>query len=284
MKEKHVESRIRSIVDELPQSERKIAQFILDNPSSTIGMTANNLAKESGTSPASVIRFCKSIGIPSFTELKIRLSAEIDSPSYTSYSDITPDEPINEIKNKLLGNAYQSMKETLNILSVSDIEKFVEAIDDSDIIYVFGLGASYLVAENIAQKWNRIGKTCVCIADPHLLISILSSSTKNSVFIGISNSGETKEVLSLVKVAQMNDVKTISLTQFGSNSLSSKVDISIQTVKSKEAELRSAATSSLLSQFMAVDVLFYSYVSKNYDANIEQIRHSRSLVDAYKNS
>ncbi|MGO2266847.1 MurR/RpiR family transcriptional regulator [Vagococcus salmoninarum] len=282
MEGRHIHHRIESILGELTQSEQKIASIVLEKPEAVIEMTANDLAKVSKTSPASVIRFCKSINIPSFTELKLKLSAELTSTTYTGYSDIVPGEPIKEIKNKLLGNAYQSMKETVNLLDERVIISVIDAIKQASLVYVYGVGASYLVAENIAQKWNRIGKTCVCVADAHLFLSILIAAPKDAVFIGISNSGETREVSRLADVAQESGLKTIGITQFGSNTLSNISDISVQTVRSKEAEIRSAATSSLLAPFMAIDVLFYAYVSENYAENINRIRLSRKAVDKYK--
>lgn len=61
-----------------------------------------------------------------------------------------------------------------------------------------------------------------------------------------------------------------------------KADLTLQTVRSKEAELRSAATSSLMSQFITVDFLFYAYVLENYDENMTSIRNTRAAVDEYK--
>ncbi|EOL44643.1 hypothetical protein RV11_GL002390 [Enterococcus phoeniculicola] len=282
MEGKHIHRRVESIFSELTQSEKKIAQMVLETPEEVIQMTANELAKASQTSPASVIRFCRSIGISGFTELKLKLSAEVDTPNYTSYSDISPGEPIKDIKSKLLGNAYQSMKDTVNLIDENVIDETNELIRKAPIVYVYGLGASYLVAENIAQKWNRIGKTVVCLSDAHLLLVILTSAVKEAVFIGISNSGETKEVIHMLKIAKNSGLKTISITQFGSNTISHLTDVSIHTVRSNEAELRSAATSSLLAQFMAIDVLFYAYVSESYEENITRIRQSRKAIEQYK--
>ena len=282
MNGKHVDYRVRSIFEDLTRSERKIAQFVLDKPEEVIKMTASELAKVSETSPASVIRFCKSIGIPSFPELKLELSAERDSPVNQEYSDIVPNEKISDVKSKLLGNAYQAMKETVQLADETTLLKASKEIADASIVYVFGIGSSYLVAENVAQKWNRIGKVCICMADVHQLISSLTSAPEGTLFIGISNSGETAEVLSLNRIAQNRGLKTISITEFGMNSLSKKTDINLNTVRSKEVALRSAATSSLMSQFMLIDLLFYTYVLEDYDKHMENILNSRELVDDYK--
>lgn len=131
----------------------------------------------------------------------------------------------------------------------------------------------------MSQKWNRVGKVCICLADMHLLISALSSAPANSLFVGISNSGEMEEVLKMVELAQEKSLKTLGITQFGVNSLTKQAELTLQTVRSKEAELRSAATSSLMSRFITVDLLFYV---ADYDENMSHIRSSRASVDYYK--
>lgn len=282
MKSKHIHQRVESLYNDLTHSEQKIANLVLERPEDVMKMTASELAKESQTSPASVIRFCKSINIPSFPELKIALSAERQWDVPKEYSDILPNEKISDVKAKLLGNAYQSMQETIQLVSEDVLDDTVQMISSAPFVYVYGIGSSYLVAENIAQKWNRIGKVCICIADVHLLIASLTSAVPGSIFIGISNSGETSEVLEINHIAREHGIKTIGISQFGMNTLSKQVDLSIQTVKSKEAELRSAATSSLMSQFILIDLLFHVYVLKDYDENMENIRESRTLVDEYK--
>lgn len=282
MSGENIQGRIISLLDVLPKSEQKIGNAILEDPAKVIDMTAAELANYAGTSPATVIRFCKKIDVPSFTQLKVRLSAEIETPVHEGYSDITANESVDEIKTKLLGNAYQSMQETVALLNEKRVETIVDLLVAAPIIYVFGIGASYLVAENIAQKWNRIGKTVVCVQDSHVLVTILVSAPKDAVFFCVSHSGETKEVLRLVDVAKKHQLKTIGLSQFGNNTLTNKVAYSLQTVRSNEAVLRSAATTSLHDQFIVVDVLFYAYASRNFDRTLEMIQESKAEVRTYE--
>lgn len=279
----NIQGRISSTFDLLSKSEQKIGRAILKNPAEIIHMTAKELSDYVGTSSATVIRFCKKIDVPSFTQLKIYLSAEIDLPSHEGYSDIPVNESIDKIKMKLLGNAYQSMRETVALLKEERIELVTDILVEASIIYVYGIGASYLVAENIAQKWNRVGKITMCLLDSHSLVTNLISAPKNAVFWGISHSGETKEILRLVDVAQKVGVKTVGLSQFGHNSLAKRVDYSLQTVRSNESVLRSAATTSLHDQFIVVDILFYSYVSRDVAQMSEKIQKSKDEVQNYEN-
>lgn len=282
MSRENILKRIKSVIDNLPTSERKIGQAILKDPSLVINMTAQELADFSGSSPATVIRFCKKIDIQSYTQLKIKLSAEIETPTYEGYSDINVNESIEEIKQKLLANAYQSMQDTISILNDVKVEEFVDRLISAPVIYAYGVGASYLVAENFSHKWSRIGKTVICIQDIHILLTMFVSAPEQSLFFAISNSGETTDITELAIIAKKYDIYTVGLTQFGKNSLSSKVDLSIQTVKSNESRMRSAATTSLHDQFIVIDVLFYAYASRNFDNMIDKIEASREEVKKFK--
>ena len=269
------------MLEELPKAERRIAEKILDEPEQVIHMTASDLGKAADSSAATVIRLSKRLKVPSFTELKIFISREIKSENREVYSDIAAGESVKDIMDKLHWNSSLAMKDTVSMLDEEAIIEASDMIRDTSVVYTFGIGASSLVAENIGQKWSRIGKTTISMNDAHVLLAALVSSEKDTVFIGVSNSGETHEVIKLEEMARSLGHKTISITRFGNNTLSKKADVALQHVRSNEIEIRSAATSSLHAQFLVVDVLFYVYASRNYDQTLSKIFESRSAVKEY---
>lgn len=269
------------MMDELPKAEKRIAQTILAHPEDIVQMTASELGKEAGASAATVIRLSKRLKISSFTELKVFISRDIETQDRDSYSDIKDGEPVSSIMDKLYWNSSLAMKDTVAMLEEDALIQAVDLIRNASVIYTFGIGASSLVAENISHKWSRIGKTCIHIKDAHLLLAALVSSEKDALFIGVSNSGETHEVIKLDDLARKNGHNTISITRFGNNTLSKSSDISLQHVRSNEIETRSAATSSLHVQFLVIDILFYLYVSRNYSKTLDKIHDSRTAVKGF---
>lgn len=281
MASKNVLGLLKSLLNELPKAERRIAEKILEEPEEIVHMTASELGNYANSSAATVIRLSKRLKISSFTELKIFISREVESESREVYSDIDADESVQAIMDKLHWNSSLAMKDTVSMLEEEDILKAADMIRDASVIYIFGIGASSLVAENISQKWSRVGKTCIHVKDAHILLASLVGSEKDSVFIGVSNSGETHEVIKLDEMARKHGHQTISITRFGNNRLSKHADVSLQHVRANEIEMRSAATSSLHAQFLVVDVLFYVYVSRNYDQALDKIFDSRGAVIEY---
>lgn len=269
------------MLNELPKAEKRIAEKILEQPEEIVHMTASELGKFANSSAATVIRLSKRLRISSFTELKIFISREVESESQGVYSDIAADETVRAIMDKLHWNSSLAMKDTASMLEEDAILKAADIIRDASVIYTFGIGASSLVAENISQKWSRIGKTCIHVNDAHVLLAALVGSEQDAVFIGVSNSGETHEVIKLDDIARKHGHKTISITRFGNNTLSKDADVALQHVRANEVEMRSAATSSLHAQFLVVDVLFYVYVSRNFDRALDKIFDSRGAVIDY---
>ncbi|AQU76827.1 MULTISPECIES: MurR/RpiR family transcriptional regulator [Priestia] len=270
--------RIESSLYELPKSERKVAQYILEHPEQVVRMTIHELAAQANASSSAVTRLCRSLEVGSFSELKVSLSSHISRPEKAGFYDIEPNETIASIKDKIVSNSVQVIQETALNLDEDIIHQTIKIIKDTPVIYVYGVGASWLVAEDISHKWLRVGKIISAYQDSHITATALASSHKDALFFCISNSGETKEVLQLVDIAKSSGIKTIGLSRLGNNSLSNKVDISLHHVRAPEAKHRSAATTSLFAQFLTIDILFYTYVSNYFDENIKEIARSRESI------
>lgn len=131
---------IQEQLSELPESEKKIAKKILEDPTAVIQMSASSLAKKADSSSAAVIRFCHSIGLAGFTQLKLNLSADSQSIQEKLYTEIQPDEDLEQIKKKFLLQTHHVFKETNQCLSSKDVSKASSWFNESLIIYTYGLG------------------------------------------------------------------------------------------------------------------------------------------------
>lgn len=268
-------------MESLPKAEKKIAQTIIESPEDTIYLSAKQLGEKAGSSAPTVVRFCRRLGVNGFTQLKLMISSELSKLSNNGYSDITEDENFYEIKDKLLGNAYQSLVDTASLVNEGTINAAIQLIEQTDIIYIYGVGSSHLVAKNFAQKWSRIGKSCIVETDAHVLIAAMTGNHRKALFVAVSNSGETNEVINLMKLANRTGCSTLSITQFGKNSVSDLADVSIRHVRANEQLYRSSATASLHVQFYIVDILFHSYATKHYNETIDKVLLSRQEIEEY---
>ncbi|MBO0431634.1 MurR/RpiR family transcriptional regulator [Enterococcus sp. DIV0660C] len=273
-------SRIESMMEEYSSAERKLANYIIDHVEKVPTMTANDLAEAAGSSAPTVVRFSKKIGFQSLTDFKITVSTELQTGLVEGFSDIEPNESFYSIKNKLGNNAQVAIKETVDILEEETIRTVVQSLEEAETVFLYGVGASSLVVEDILQKWSRVGKPIIFEKDIHVLLPQLVSNEQKKVLWLVSNSGKSADVVALGELAKSLNIEVIVLTQFGSNPLSKLADVTVQTSRPKEITNRSAATNSLLAQFATVDIIFYFYMAKNEYLS-EKVAQTREAIQQY---
>lgn len=72
----------------------------------------------------------------------------------------------------------------------------------SPVVFLYGLGASNIVAQDFRRKFTRIGKQVTVTQDQHELVAAMAIAPKDSLYIGISNSGEKAEGTRVMKMAK----------------------------------------------------------------------------------
>ena len=108
------------------KSDQSIAEYILNDPGCLAGATANSLAEASGTSPATVIRFCRKLGFTGFTELKNSASNYIVETARDM--SLRRGDDAGTVKSKVISYTKMIMDELDEILDNNALEKAAELI------------------------------------------------------------------------------------------------------------------------------------------------------------
>lgn len=273
-----VQSRIHLLDNKLTNVEKRIAAYILAHPDEVINATAKEIGEQTQSSAPSVVRFIKKIGYSSVNEFKLSINSEKNEKRDQKYDDVNLADSFEVTKRKLCNNAILTLEETSEVLKQEQIKTIVHLLEEKEVLFVFGIGASSIIAEDIYQKWGRIGKIIFFEKDLHILTAMLSSHQANSAIWLVSNSGQTREVVKAAQIAKKIDIPIIAQTMLGKNPLSKLADHLIQTSIPKEAFLRSAATNSLFAQLLVVDTIFYNFLQNN-EQYFEKIYNSRKLIE-----
>lgn len=268
----------------LPPSEQKIAVYILKYPQESLSMTASELGKKSKTSGAAVIRLCKSLNLKGFQQLKLRIAGDLQKTGDQGFRDIEPNETTSSVVQKMTSNTIQTIKETAELINEEELEKAVKALREADSIQFYGVGASYIIASDAQQKFLRINKPTYAFSDLHMAATVVANGSGKNVVVGISFSGETEEVVKLLKVANQNGATTISLTRYGSSPVSNQAKIQLYTSATKESVFRSGATSSRMAQLHMLDILFMCVATQEYENVINYLDHTRTATASLKSS
>ncbi|MEM5017534.1 MurR/RpiR family transcriptional regulator [Metabacillus indicus] len=269
---------IQTMLSKLPQSEQKLAKYILKHPHEVVNSTVSELSTSAKTSGAAVVRLCKSLGLRGFQDLKMRIAGDLMKSVEQGYRDIEPGESLYRVVEKTTSNTIQIIRDTAEIIDHDNLKMAISMLMKAKNVHFCGVGASNIVAQDAQQKLIRINKGATAFTDMHLVATLIANAQPDDVLFAISFSGETKEIVNVMKLARERGVKTIGLTHFGQTTVSSLSDVSLHTSFSNEAPFRSAATSSRLAQLYMIDILFLGMATEQYDETVRYIDNTRAAI------
>ncbi|WP_028549875.1 MurR/RpiR family transcriptional regulator [Paenibacillus sp. UNC451MF] len=275
-------SAIHEQMETMNPKEKEIAAYVLSHPQNIVQMGITELSQQSGGSTATISRFCKLFHFSGYTEFKVKLAAELaQQPSIQTYQDIIAGNPLQSIVAAMEANHVSSITDTTRMLDMKQLQKAIDALQSARQIDLYGVATSGLVAQDFYQKLVRIGKRAFAFSDPHMQITSASNLTNEDVAIGISYSGETEETIAALKCASENGATTISLTKFGTNTLTSLASISLFTSTLEEG-MRRGDMASRIAQLHVIDILFVSLISDRFDDLVPRLETSFQMVKKYR--
>jgi hypothetical protein CLOSPO_03611 len=260
------------------KSEKKVADYFIENYKDAINESIQSIAATTDTSPATVIRFVKALKFDGLQQLKLAIAADMDSqkPDITD-EIIHPKDGLCEIVEKNKRNLVKSIEKLYALMDMDLIEKSIDAIDLAKKVYLFGVGASGIVCYDINYKLSRIGKDVVFNNDIHLQLVNLNFITKEDACVCVSYSGNTKETVLVAEIAKKAGAKTVGICCYGKNELSKICDITLR-VPHDERELRLGAISSRNTTLTLLDTIYLAITHRHYPEVLNDIEATRDLI------
>ena len=246
---------VRGSYRQFSDKEKKIADFILDDPRNIIHLTINQIADELGLAESTVFRFCQRIGFKGFQAFKISLAAEVVAPLKDIHEKIEEGDSVQSVTEKVFRSNIKTLEDTLQIVDAEAMEEAVTAVMAARKIEFFGNGGSAIVAMDGYHKFIRLGLHVSMNLDSHMQLMSASQLGPNDIAIVISHSGSTTDVLDVLRVLKEKNVTIICLTNFAKSPLSKDADIALYTI-SEETDFRSEALASRIAQLSLIDALF----------------------------
>lgn len=187
-------------------SEKIIADFFIKNTEDT-DLSAKTVANNLYVSEAALSRFAKKCGFKGYREFIYSYKTTLEKRNNSSDSKET-------IK---VFDAYQELlNKSYNLIDNKKINNIVSMLDEAKRVFVCGKGSSGKAADEIALRLMRVGVDISSITDSDKMKMQVVLMDKNSLAIGISVSGGTKEVIYFLEEAKKRGSRTVLITA-GSN-------------------------------------------------------------------
>lgn len=148
------ERRVRACYPELPKSERRVADLLLNFPSHLATHSATELAHMSAASKAAVTRLIKRLGYGSFTEARndVRDAQAWGSPIYLDQDAPGDEGAAPSILETHMTADVEVIRKTLEGLDQEHIGELVEALETAERILVIGYRNSALLAAYLRSQ------------------------------------------------------------------------------------------------------------------------------------
>lgn len=253
-------------------SEKEISRFILNHGDDVLSMSVKELAKKTYTSPATIVRLCKKIGLEGYNDFKIKYSAELQYDlHHTDRIDVNfpfhQDDSYASICHNIASMNQEVIAETLQLIDFDQLEQIVNILYHHQNIDIYGSGNSLLAALSFQHKMMRIQR------DVNVKIlngeqGFLSyNSNPDRIAIIVSYSGETNELIQIAQTLKEKKTTIIVLTSLGDNRLSHYANYILHMGSREKIFTKIAPFASQASMEYLFNIIFSCIFQKDYEKN-----------------
>ena len=270
---------ICSSYDSFFDSEKKIANCIMERKREVVDMTVAELAQASGASDASVSRFCRRCGFKGFHQLKMTLARELSEESQASVGNDISRRDIGQSLQNILANKTEEIRQTVAMMDPENLDRILDIIQKARMVQLVAVGNTIPVALDAAFKFNQLGI-------PAATGTILETQTayafnlgKKDVIIAISNSGVSRRLIRILEGASGNGVTVIYITNNPESPVAKLSDYHITTA-TREKLLREDFLFSRVPATMVIEILYLllSVSIRGAEENVR--RHETAIMEA----
>lgn len=273
---------ICSSYDSYFDAEKKIADCIIERKEEVIDMTVAELAKASGTSDATVSRFCRRCGFKGFQHLKMSLAREVleeKGKSIQVSNDILRKDIPQSLQN-ILANKVAELTQTVSMMEPKKLEKILTLLETAHTVQVVAVGNTIPVALDFSFKLNQLGIPTVSGTIWETQMAYTLNMKKGDVVLIISNSGVSRRLLTLIEGAKENGIKVISITNSPESPVAKESDYHITTA-TREKLLLGEFCFSRVSATMVVEML-YLFLAVSKEDSYDSIRRHEIAISEDK--
>lgn len=280
------EAIIKNNYNTLRSSEKKVADYILLHSNSIHTMSLSQLSLSAGVSEPTVMRFVKNLGFSGYSHFKLKLASDLGREAALDHNNdllidlhISREDNTKDVPAKLIAMTTKALEDTLKLVDIRNYQKAIDMVVNARLIDVYGVGNSGSIANDLTNKFLRIGLTCRSYTDNHLQQICATHLTKDDVAIAISHSGSTMDIVDTLKLAKESGAKTIAITNFKASTITQYADLCFFT-GDLETSFYSETMCSRISQLACVDMLYMGVLLSDYDKYTQRINKTNLVVSA----
>ncbi|MFP1762641.1 MurR/RpiR family transcriptional regulator [Lonsdalea quercina] len=245
--------KVRTHLELLSKSERKVAEAILASPQSAIHSSIATLAKLADVSEPTVNRFCRRLDSKGFPDFKLKLAQSLANGTPYVNRNVEEEDTVEAYTAKIFESTMAGLEHAKSCLDISAINRAVDLLTQARKISFFGFGASAAVAHDAMNKFFRFNIPVAYFDDLVMQRMSCMNSGEGDVVVLISHTGRTKTLVDMARIARENDATVIAITSEGTP-LAREASLTLQLEVPEDTDVYMPMVSRI-AQLTLIDVL-----------------------------
>ena len=210
------------------KSDRLIADYILAHPTCVASTTAAELGEATGTSSATVVRFCRKLGFSGLVDLKMSMAYRYANGE-NIIMDLDRGDNVHQIKQKVISFTKMVADHLMESLDDQALACAAQEILRAEQLVIVGEGGSGTICRAAYDIFLKLAIQCRYVSDPLFQAMEIGSMKQTDVLLLIVNSGRTANMVQNAKLAHACGIKTIGIVGSSNSPISQYLDIEIRT-------------------------------------------------------
>ncbi len=174
--------------NDLTKSEKRIANFLRKNQEESAFLPASEIAKRLSLSEATLVRFARTLGFPSYPSMRAALQENFRrrvSHSARLRGRLDDLREGGDLFERLTATEIDYLTQGLESIERTDMNKAVQLLREHERIFVFGLGPSISLVDLMEIRLRRFGKDVIPLKSSgrEIVESILMLNDRDLLFV-----------------------------------------------------------------------------------------------------
>lgn len=229
--EKEVLQVIRENYEKFFSAEKKVADFVLQNPQKAVDSNVSQLAKHSGVSDATVVRMCHHIGYTGYYQFRITLARDLGKLQYGSASPVKSKDSVE----KVFQEYADALLEIGRTIDSKVMWECVSLLKTCKQAHIMAVGNTSPLAQYMGFRLGRLGVKCTYNVAPEYFLNHVNLADEGDILIAITQSGTSKQVIQGLELGKEKGLKSIAITAFSQSPVSDLADYVLLSSGKEEA-------------------------------------------------
>lgn len=218
--DKEVLEVIRENHEKFFSAEKRVADFVLQNPQKAVDSNVSQLAKHSGVSDATVVRMCHHIGYKGYYQFRITLARDLGKIQYGSVSAVKSKDSVE----KVFQEYAEAMLDIGRTIDSEVMWNCVNLLKTCKQAHIMAVGNTSPLAQYMGFRLGRLGVRCTYNIAPEYFLNHVNLAEEGDILIAISQSGNSKQVVQGLELGKEKGLKSIAITAFAQSPVSDLAD------------------------------------------------------------